>query len=349
MTTFVDRVYRPVVNKALNRRYLTWFSFVCVFMVTISLISEGWTRFVFFPRIQSETAKASLTMQEGTPLIETQLVVQRIEHAAVELQNKYIDPVSGESIIENILATEGVSRGGGSGQSNVGAVRFEITPPENRTLRVDSATLVREWREAIGPVVGIDQLNFRAEIGRPGDPLDVQLISQDIGALSAVADKIKDKLTTYDGVFDISDNLSDGKQELQITLKPEAELLGFNLQQVTRQVREAFYGKEAQRIQRLRDDIRVMVRYPQDERASLADLEELLIATDSGAEARFGDIATVKWGRSPSAIYHVDQQRSVNVIADIDKTSVNMTLLSEDLLAYLDELIIEYPTVDVTL
>ncbi len=349
MTTFVDRVYRPVVNKALNRRYLTWFSFVCVFMVTISLISEGWTRFVFFPRIQSETAKASLTMQEGTPLIETQFVVQRIEHAAVELQNKYIDPVSGESIIENILATEGVSRGGGSGQSNVGAVRFEITPPENRTLRVDSATLVREWREAIGPVVGIDQLNFRAEIGRPGDPLDVQLISQDIGALSAVADKIKDKLTTYDGVFDISDNLSDGKQELQITLKPEAELLGFNLQQVTRQVREAFYGKEAQRIQRLRDDIRVMVRYPQDERASLADLEELLIATDSGAEARFGDIATVKWGRSPSAIYHVDQQRSVNVIADIDKTSVNMTLLSEDLLAYLDELSNQYPTVDVTL
>ena len=177
----------------------------------------------------------------------------------------------------------------------------------------------------------------------------MQLISQDIQALSEISDQIKQKLSTYDGVFDISDNLSDGKIELQITLLPEAELLGFDLQQVTRQVRQAFYGFEAQRIQRGRDDIRVMVRYPIEERANLTDLEDLLIRTASGDEVRFGDIARLSWGRSPSAIYHVAQDRAVNIIADIDKTSVNMTLLTEDLSAFLDELLLQYPTVQATL
>lgn len=349
LVVFVNKVYRPAVNACLNRRYLTWFSFVCIFVITFTLISQGWTRFVFFPRIQSETARASLYMQEGTPLEETQQVIRRMEAVAEELQAEYIDPVSGDSIIENILATEGITGGNRSGQSHVGSVRFEITPPEQRTLKVDSSTLVREWRSRIGPIVGVEQLNFRAEIGRPGDPIDVQLISQDIQALSEISDQIKQKLSTYDGVFDISDNLSDGKIELQITLLPEAELLGFDLQQVTRQVRQAFYGFEAQRIQRGRDDIRVMVRYPIEERANLTDLEDLLIRTASGDEVRFGDIARLSWGRSPSAIYHVAQDRAVNIIADIDKTSVNMTLLTEDLSAFLDELLLQYPTVQATL
>jgi len=346
---FVSHVYRPVVNACLNRRYLTWFTFVCIFFVSVSLLTQGWTRFVFFPRIQSETARATLYMKEGTPLFETQAVISRLEDQAVRLQEKYIDPVSGESIIENILATEGTSRGGGSGQSHIGSVRFEITPPEHRSLSVDSSTLVREWRQSIGPIVGVDQLTFRAEIGRPGDPIDVQLVSQDLTSLEAVAEKIKQKLATYDGVFDISDNLSDGKQELKIELLPEAELLGFDLRQVTRQVREAFYGNEAQRIQRGRDDIRVMVRYPLNERGNLADLDELLVRTPEGEQARFGDIATAQWGRSPSTIYHVAQERAVNVIADIDKTSVNMTLLSEDLSEYLDELLLQYPRVQASL
>jgi len=346
---FVTHIYRPVVNACLNRRYLTWFTFVCIFFVSVSLLTQGWTRFVFFPRIQSETARASLYMKEGTPLFETQAVIRRLEEQAVRLQEKYIDPVSGESIIENILATEGTSRGGGSGQSHIGSVRFEITPPEHRSLSVDSSTLVREWRQSIGPIIGVDQLTFRAEIGRPGDPIDVQLVSQDLTSLEAVAEKIKQKLATYDGVFDISDNLSDGKQELKIELLPEAELLGFDLRQVTRQVREAFYGNEAQRIQRGRDDIRVMVRYPLNERGNLADLDELLVRTPEGEQARFGDIATAHWGRSPSTIYHVAQERAVNVIADIDKTSVNMTLLSEDLSDYLDELLLQYPRVQASL
>jgi len=346
---FVTHIYRPVVNACLNRRYLTWFTFVCIFFVSVSLLTQGWTRFVFFPRIQSETARASLYMKEGTPLFETQAVIRQLEEQAVRLQEKYIDPVSGESIIENILATEGMSRGGGSGQSHIGSVRFEITPPEHRSLSVDSSTLVREWRQSIGPIIGVDQLTFRAEIGRPGDPIDVQLVSQDLTSLEAVAEKIKQKLATYDGVFDISDNLSDGKQELKIELLPEAELLGFDLRQVTRQVREAFYGNEAQRIQRGRDDIRVMVRYPLNERGNLADLDELLVRTPEGEQARFGDIATAHWGRSPSTIYHVAQERAVNVIADIDKTSVNMTLLSEDLSDYLDELLLQYPRVQASL
>lgn len=346
----IVRYYRPLLGLALKNRYLTVLGFVCLFIVTLSLVFQGWTRFVFFPRIQSETASATLVMQQGTPLALTQNAILKIEQAAITMQQKYIDPESGEPVIQHVMATIGSSGGGrASGQSNQGRVRFEITPPELRELQITSGELVREWRRMIGQIAGVDQLTFKAEIGRFGDPIDVQLTGSNLAALAEVTERVRQQLTTYEGVFDIQDSLSDGKQELQIQLKPEAELLGFNLQQITTQVREAFYGNQAQRIQRGRDDIRVMVRYPQQERASLAHLDDLLIQTANGEEARFADIATVSWQRSAASINRVEQRRSVNVTADIDKSTVNLPVLSEELENYLADLLMSYPSVSYTL
>jgi multidrug efflux pump subunit AcrB len=337
--------YQPALKWAITHKYITLLVFTCLTVITVSLVSNGWTRFVFFPRIQSEEARGSLTMQVGTPLETTKKAIERMEQAAFDLREKYRDSDTGESVINDVLSTVG-ARGGGSGQSNLGQVRFAITPAEVRTVDVTTSQLVREWRKLIGPIAGADEVTYRAEFGRPGDPINVQLTSNDFNQLTKLIEVVKAKLAEYEGVFDISDSLNDGKQELHIRLLPEAELLGFNLQQVTQQVRDAFYGSQAQRIQRARDDIRVMVRYPQNERSHLTDLDNLLILSDSGAEVRFSDIATLSWGRAPSRIYHVEQARAVNVLADVDKTSVNLPLLRDDLKKYLDQLMLQYPEVN---
>ena len=163
----------------------------------------------------------------------------------------------------------GSTGGSGAGNSNVGRVMFEILSPEERSSTVTSAELVREWRKRIGPIPGAESLTFRAEIGRGGSPLQVRLSGNDFDALDAMAEAIKARMREYPGVFDVGDSFEAGKEEMQLSIRPEAELLGLSADDLARQVRQAFFGAEAQRIQRGRDDVRVMVRYPA-ERAALA-------------------------------------------------------------------------------
>ena len=299
-------VYQPILAAALRQRYFTLSLFVGVAIIIFSLVSSGHLRFIFFPRVQSEVARASLVMPAGTPFEVTSRYIEQMTVLAQQLQDKYIDPVTGDSVIESILSTTG-----SNGQGNTGRVMFEITPPEHRTLAVTSSQLVKEWRRAIGTIPGAKELNFRAEIGRGGSPLDIQLTGQDFSTMRTLADEIKIKLAEYPGVFDITDNFDDGKQEIQLNIKPTAELLGLNLTTLAQQVRQAFFGLEVQRIQRGRDDVRVMVRYPLEERRSLQNLENMKIRTPDGVEIPFSEVAEATTGRSFSAIKRVNRNRTV--------------------------------------
>jgi multidrug efflux pump subunit AcrB len=173
--------------------------------------------------------------------------------------------------------------------------------------------------------------------------VSVQLYGDDNQAMEQATEQIRAYLASFDGVFDIEDSLQNGKRELIISLKPEAELLGLNLMEVTRQVRSAFFGVEAQRIQRGRDDIRVMVRYPEQQRVNLAQLENLLITTPAGAEARFADLANVRWSRSPDSIIHTNQLRTVEILADIDRERVVQSVLIDQVDAFTQQLLLQYP------
>lgn len=336
LKNFVRERYQPLLSRSLARPYTTSLIFMAMTVVAVALVSSGWTRFVAFPRIPSESPTAGLIMQKGTSVVVTQAVIERIENAAISLKEKYRD-ASGNEGIRNILSTIGASGGDASGQSNTGRVRFEITPPQERDIRIDPAALVKEWREAIGPIAGVESLNFRAEIGRSADPVDIQLTASDYDLLQPLVEGVREQLASYEGVFDISDSLSDGKLELLIELKPQAQMLGLNLAAITRQVRQALDGYQAQRIQRGQDDVRVMVRYPAEQRSSNSDLNELRLLTPSGQEVRFADVATYRYTRGPSAIYHVDRQRAVNIRADIDKQRVNPAALNSDIKDWLDK------------
>lgn len=335
------KYYQPVLGLALRNKLATVSLFMGVFLIILTMITSGWTKFIFFPRIPSETVRVNLTFPAGTPFEVTNKYIIDMSDKARELQRKYQDEETGQSIILNILA----STGGRGGAANSGSVRFEITPAEQRESDIGSRELVKEWRQLIGIVPGAESLTFRAEIGRSSNPIDVQLSGNSISTLQTVAEQIKQRLATYPSVFDIADSMSDGKEELQIELTEQGLALGLNRVDVSRQVRNSFFGVQVQRIQRGRDDVRVMVRLPIDERRSVADLKDILIQTPNGGRVPLSHVATLVPGQSPSTITRIDRYRTLNVSADVEKTDTNMTVLQADLKTYLDELVQQYPGV----
>ncbi|SFT93752.1 MULTISPECIES: efflux RND transporter permease subunit [unclassified Pseudoalteromonas] len=335
------KYYQPVLGLALRNKLATVSLFMGVFLIILTMITSGWTKFIFFPRIPSETVRVNLTFPAGTPFEVTNKYIIDMSDKARELQRKYQDEETGQSIILNILA----STGGRGGAANSGSVRFEITPAEQRESDIGSRELVKEWRQLIGVIPGAESLTFRAEIGRSSNPIDIQLSGNSITTLQTVAEQIKQRLATYPSVFDIADSMSDGKEELQIELTEQGLALGLNRVDVSRQVRNSFFGVQVQRIQRGRDDVRVMVRLPIDERRSVADLKDILIQTPNGGRVPLSHVATLVPGQSPSTITRIDRYRTLNVSADVEKTDTNMTVLQADLKTYLDELVQQYPGV----
>ncbi|WP_371188734.1 efflux RND transporter permease subunit [Thalassotalea maritima] len=333
------RYYKPVLAKALRHKGTTLALFIGVFVLILSFIVSGWTKFIFFPRIPSETVRADVTMPIGSSFEVVDNYTVRMANAAQQLQDKYRDD-DGGSLILNILATT---------QGNQSRVRFEIIPAEQNTTGIGSRELLGEWRELIGELPGAESSTFRAEIGRGGDPIDIQLSATDLRLLQQAADDIKQRLTTYPTVFEISDSLSNGKEELQLELTKQGHALGMSTTQLTRQVRDAFFGAEVQRIQRGRDDVRVMLRFPLEERASVANLSNMLVSTPTGDKVPLSHVAQLIPGKSPSSINRIDRYRTVNVTADVEKQNTNMTILNAELKEYLEQLVQQYPGVSYSL
>ncbi|UPW20668.1 efflux RND transporter permease subunit [Agarivorans sp. TSD2052] len=343
------RFYRPLLKRVLSRRLLSASVAISIFIIILSLATSGWVRFIFFPRVPSETARASLVMPAGTAFNTTDNYINRMLDAALILQDKYRDPDGGDSIILNILATSGSSGGSGSGQSNVGRVIFEIEPPESRTDNVTSSQLVKEWRQLIGGLPGAESLTFRAEIGRGGSPLDVQLSSNDFAAMAQVASLTKQKLAEYPAVFDVEDSLANGKLELQLNIKPQAQALGLSLNDLAQQVRSAFFGYQVQRIQRGKEDVKVYVRYPASERRSQYNLNTMLIRTPTGAELPFSEVATITPSQSPATITRIDRLRTQNIRADVNKAQANIEVIKSELQQWLSDTLVAYPQVNASL
>ena len=344
LETAIVKLYQPLLAAALRQRYLTLSLFVGGALIVAALVMAGHINFVFFPRVQSETARATLIMPPGTPFEITDRHIARITAAAQALRGAHVE-TDGRSVVKDILSLSGSTGGSGAGVSNVGQVIFEILSPEQRDSTVTSSELVREWRERIGGIAGAESLTFRAELGRGGSPLQVRLAGHDLQALDAMAERVKQRLHEYPGVFDIGDSFEEGKEEVQLTIRPQAELLGLSAEMLARQVRQAFFGADAQRIQRGRDDVRVIVRYPAQERRSLENLESMYIRTPAGVEVPFSEVAQVTRGRSQAVIQRVDRRRVVDVTADLNKESANIEAIKRDLSAFLDELALNYPSV----
>ena len=237
----------------------------------------------------------------------------------------------------------------GGNAPHLGQVMLEMLSPEQRPVPVTSAQLTRELRQLIGAVPGAEAVTFRAELFRAGDPVDVQLTGTSFARLADVTEQIKQKLAGYPTVFDIADSYSQGKQELHIELSQEGEVLGLTRSALLSQVSQAFRGFEAQRIQRGRDDVRVLVRLPRQERARSATLDELLVALPGGRQVPLSHVATLSAAKGPAEITRIDRYRVVNITADFDKSKTNAVTLGNDLEGYLNSLLSNYPDITYTL
>jgi multidrug efflux pump subunit AcrB len=191
---------------------------------------------------------------------------------------------------------------------------------------------------------------FTSNLMSTGDAIDIQLTGQDVGKLRTVADQLKLRLREYPGVLDIADSYRSGQQERRLEISPEAESLGLTRADLARQVRQGFYGEEAQRIQRGRDEVRVMVRYPREERRSLGDVENMRVRLPDGAEVPFSVVANVDQGRGDAVIQRADRRRSLDVTADVDLTRNDPNLILADIEAnVLPQLLKENPGIGYTL
>ncbi|NND69312.1 MAG: efflux RND transporter permease subunit [Halioglobus sp.] len=327
LQTAATRYYQPAVNAALEWRYLTLAGGVVVLALTLSLFASGRMQFQFFPGVEGTTLYAALTMPEGTPLEDTARAVNQMEEAAEALRRELdADLAPGEdskvahtiSSIGTFIPKGSIGLGGGA-QSNLAEVGVQLNLPRNYT-GISTQTFANRWRELTGGIPDAIELTFTSEAFGVGKAISFELYGRDFNELRSVAAEIRMALSGFQGVLDATDTFRGGKQEVQLTLLPEARHLGITLNDLGQQVRQAFYGFEAQRIQRGKDDIRVMVRYPENERRSLGDLEDMRIRTQDGTEVPFASVARAELARGYTTIRRVDGNRVVTVTADVDRS-----------------------------
>ncbi len=323
----VERVYRPALVVSLRWRYLSLAAGVSVLVLTVGLLAGGRVAFQFFPAPEADVIYATLAMPPGTGPAVTAAVAQRLEDSAERLRREVLEQAGSDPLRHVLTAVGNQPLGQAPGPlwgapneatGHLAQVMLELVPAGERGVRADE--LGRRWRELTGPIPEALELGFSASDLLPGEDVNVQLVGADPVQLRSAVERVKDRLRGYAGVHDVTDSFEGGPREMRIGIKAAAESLGLALEDVGRQVRQAFYGEEAQRIQRGADDIRVMVRYPAEQRRSLGHLESMRIRTPDGGEVPFSYVASVETGRGASSITRVNRRRAIHVTATLDES-----------------------------
>ena len=323
LETFVEKVYQPALGFSLKWRYVTAATFIAVLVLTLTVVGTGLIQFKFFPEVEGDILSAKVELAQGVPFEETEKAVKKIEAAANALSEKY-KADDGGSILKHVLTSAGtqpfqtgIAIGGPPRATHIGEVTLELSPAGGRS--VDSETLVAEWRRLVGTLPGVVELSIQAETASGGNAIDVTLTGPDLDRLVDATEFAKAGLEGFSGVIDISDSNRDGKDELRFgELTPAGQAMGFRLEDVAMQVRDAFYGNEVQRLQRGRDEVKVMVRFPKADRRTLESLETMKIRTPSGDEVPLLQVVTMEPGRGPAVIQRTDRQRSIKITADVE-------------------------------
>ncbi len=336
---FIRGRYRAALEWVLEFRYLSAAIGVATLMITLGLLGGGWIKFVFQPEVEGDVIVAYVSMPHGTTASVTADAVAHLEWAAHEVAREIDHDES--NTFAHIFASVGQQpyrirqasgpsafAAAGARGGHLGEVQIEVANEERRRLGV--AELTSRWRERTGEIPGAEELSFTSTIISAGAPLDIELAGDDLPRLRAAASLVRRQLATYPGVIDLSDSFRGGAAELQLDILPSAEALGLTLEDLARQVRQAFYGHEVQRIQRGRDDVRVMVRYPAAERRSLGDLENMRIRTAEGTAVPFSAVARATLEEGFASIQRVDRRRVVSVSGAVDPRRANANEILAD-------------------
>jgi len=349
LNRFIERYYTPAIQYVIKNRYFTFSVGVAVLIISLGIVIGGYVPFVFFPKGESNWIIAEVAYPLGTPFESTESTVEHLESKAFEL-NKLFDIRSDETdnLVVNTFSLVGLVprrdwKPGILG-SQVGEVWVELVSSEKRP-DISVNAVLNKWRDLVGEVPGMEKLVFTILSGGPaGNPIEIQLAGRDFDQLRQASEALKTEIGTYPGTFDITDNFKLGKAEKQVRIKEGARSLGITMSDVARQIRQAFYGEEAVRIQRGKDDIKVQVRYTENDRRRESGIEEMRIRTLDGQEIPIEEVAEIRPGRAYSVIRRVDRKRVITVSSNLDESIANASKIVADIEAdFLPGLIQRYP------
>ncbi len=295
--------YGPFLSKTLQWRYLTISIGIAVLILAIGFIKSGRMGFELFPKIESDYAVATARLPFGTAVQKTEKVQQQLIQSAQQV----VAQNGAQQLSEGIYSLL---------DGNTCAVRIYLTPPEMRPL--STARVTQLWRDKTGPIAGLETIKFESDAGGPGRgaAITVELSHRNIEVLERASAELADALAYYPEVMDIDDGFSPGKQQIDFKIRPEGESLGLTSREVARQVRNAYYGAEALRQQRGRNEVKVMVRLPKSQRATEQSLEEMILRTPTGKEVPLREAVTFSRGRAYTTIDRRAGRRIVTVSAD---------------------------------
>jgi len=341
---FVDDFYAPLLDKAMKRRYLTLSIFVSALILSVGLLLGGLLRFVFFPDITADFLQVSIEMNEGTPPASTHEALRRIQSGLWEVDRKVSEDegMNSGAAVNNVVSFA-------TGDTN-GIIIAELVKDE--VAIIDGQEVLRRWREEVGEVTGVKTLGFSGATGHPGGgpAVSLTLTGSSIEQVARAAKELERRIRLYDGIYDVRNSFERGTAEIKLNIKPEAESLRLTLADLARQVRAGFYGEEVQRVQRGQDEVKVMVRFPRDERDSVGYLDNMRIRTPDGGRVPFHAVAEVELGEAPLRIQRFDRERAVRVSAEVDKEMAEPDRITADILEIeLPQVMAQFPGVSYSL
>jgi len=329
---FLQNIYGPLLKYILHMRYAAVSTAIAIFMIVIGLVQGGVLKFVFMPPTDDDFIRAQIEFPDGTPERVSRETVLKLVEAWKKVEDANKVPAH-KKLTVGICSLVGGSFefDAETGQSNKLDVLVELLPSEERNIYY--MKLLNQWQKAVGDIPGAVATRFQSmHRGPGGNPIEVQLLGEDQPKLLQAAQELKAKLSSYKGVFDEQLDYRPGKREFIVSMKPEGSQQGLTLTDIARHIQGGFYGTEALRIQRNRDDVKVKVRYPEKEgRDSVKYFRTLRIKTPSGNMVPFLSVANIKLSEGQSTIRRQQRKRTVNVSADINNDEANASEIIEEL------------------
>jgi len=356
---FIERSYVPFLRLVLGWRVVALAVAVGCLLLVGALLVSGRVAYEFLPPVEGDHVSAILKMPPGTSIVVTRGAVAELERAATALRRELEDErevtADAPPVVRHVITAIGaqpfrqslsVSGGASLGEgASIAEVTMALVPAAERSI--GAREIADRWRQhvVVQRIPDRESLVFSADMFTAGRPIDVQLRGGDLALLEGAAAATRAQLASQPGVIDLQDSFSSSQREIELRLLPEARPLGLTLHDLGRQVRQAFYGEEVQRIQRGSDEVRVMVRYPLEERRSLAGLEQLRVRTADGAEVPLATVASIEPRRALAAIHRNDRTRVVHVAGDVDRSVTTPGRSIAILEARLPALLREFPGV----
>ncbi len=335
---FIDGVYEPILRSALNHRYVTLASFLGTLILIVSVITSGIAKFEFFPNVPGDDVRAEITMHDGASRESISETINIVENAIYTVNENYLlNNPSSVGLIEHVSFHV-------KDDSEI-VFRLALTKSEFREITANDVE--RLWRDEVGLLPDVRKQRYMASEGPAGPKISLSLSGPDPDELSLAGIELQEYLTQFQGVYDIYNSQGSGNKELLITLKPSASQVGVRLVDIARQVRQAFHGEEAQRIQRDSETINVMVRFPYADRRSIASLENMLIRTSNGESIAIGEVANIQMGLGVTEISRLDRKRTITITAEVLENKIESGDVVRDVKASFVPMLLEkHPSVE---